>query len=200
MWPNKPITCNMIYKDSMISSKKDKDYYRVIIGDSNLRKLHEFKDKLLDNSTWSRSIGNYIINFNEHNKITHWCYKFELKSLKPTRTTTQLNKRFLTLDIECWINEDGFHTPFAIGFFDGNNVQIEYSEGVNDNTLLSRFFVSMTSSHPESIVFVHNLAGYDIHFMLKVLDSLFHLEFIRHDGDIISVACYDPKYRGEVKV
>jgi hypothetical protein len=110
------------------------------------------------------------------------------KFIAKTNKHTKLIDNFITLDIETFINENGL-TPYLISFCDGKN---SYSFGLwnynnSEEMILDCLNSVMSRKYNGYKVYVHNLAKFDIIFLLKYLVKVGNLQPVIHNDRIISL-------------
>jgi len=176
------------------------------IGKNNLvsiaskgKVLISFEDKFIEENKFVRTIDNkkyYFINNKEIVKVDILKTKF-IEILKPSK---ELVNKFITLDIETYI-ENGDLIPYLISFYDGikcYNFWIEDYKSTEEMVLdcFSSIFVRKYNNYN---IYMHNMAKFDIIFLLKYLVKLWRLDPRIHNGRIISIKVNSGKYNFELK-
>lgn len=176
------------------------------IGKNNLvsiaskgKVLISFEDKWIEENKFVRKIGNkkyYFINNKEIVMVNVFKNKF-IRNLKPSKILTD---KIITLDIETYI-EKGDLIPYLISFYDGikcYNFWIEDYKSTED-MILYCFSCIFIRKYDNYKIYMHNMAKFDIIFLLKYLVKLWDLSPKIHDGRIISIKVKSGKYKFELK-
>ena len=122
------------------------------------------------------------------------------KFIEKTKKSENLINNFLTLDIETFV-ENNTLIPFLICFYDGKKSysfglwDYENVEGMILDCLKSIFIRKYTNYK----VYIHNLAKFDIIFLLKYLAKVGSLQPVIHNGRIISLIVKYGKYQVEFR-
>jgi hypothetical protein len=176
------------------------------IGKNNLisiaskrKVLISFEDKFIEENKFVRILDNkkyYFINNKEIVKIEILKPKF-IDILKPSK---DLVNKFITLDIETYI-ENGDLIPYLISFYDGikcYNFWIEDYKSTED-MVLDCFTSIFVRKYDNYSIYMHNMAKFDIIFLLKYLVKHWTLDPRIHNGRIISIKVNSGKYNFELK-
>ena len=108
-----------------------------------------------------------------------------ISNLKPSSRVTN---KIITLDIETFI-KNGIHIPYVISWFDGEKSNSYYLVDFNssDSLLTQAIKDLMAKKHDNYKVYIHNMAGFDAIFLLKILTELGDIKPIIHHGQLISI-------------
>jgi hypothetical protein len=106
---------------------------------------------------------------------------------KTSKSKNSVNN-FLTLDIETFVHDNTL-IPFLICFYDGKR---SYSFGLGDYKNVEAMILDclkqvLTRKYNNYKVYIHNLAKFDIIFLLKYLVKVGSLKPVIHNGRIISL-------------
>jgi hypothetical protein len=148
---------------------------------------YEYTDKWIDNETFSRILGKKEWIFKNNEQLL---FKAE-KSAKFIQSLTQnekISNKFITMDIETFI-KDGFHTPYAISWFDGEKCFSYYLTDFkdSDSMIIQAIKDLMVNKYDNYKVYIHNLARFDGIFLLRILANLSDCTPIIHNDKIISI-------------
>ena len=148
---------------------------------------YEYTDRLIDNQTFIRTLGNKEWIFRNNEQLLYQIEK-TTKFINPLIRTETLQNKFLTLDIETFI-KDGIHIPYAISIFDGLNTLSYYLTDFKDSNamLISAIKNIMVKKYDNYKVYIHNMARFDAIFLLKILANLGEIKPIIHNDKIISI-------------
>jgi hypothetical protein len=108
--------------------------------------------------------------------------------ISKTKIAKNIVNNFITLDIETYI-EDGLLTPYLICFYDGKDFFSFYLSNYNsvDEMMLDCLKSLLVRKYNYYKVYAHNMAKFDIIFILKYLVKLGKIKPIIHNGKFISV-------------
>jgi hypothetical protein len=154
----------------------------------NQNLLLSFKDFKLNDSEFIRLIGNKKYHI-KNNELVLQTMDFKSKFISTIKKSVELTEGFLTLDIETFINKDNILIPYLISFFDGQKSYSFYlSEHKNvEEMMINCFFTLFVRKYNGYKIYIHNLAKFDIIFLLKYLAKVGDLEPIIHHNKIISL-------------
>jgi hypothetical protein len=149
--------------------------------------LIKFKDTFIRENKFMRTIANKKIYFENGEQIL---LSSEIKSkfISKTKNVKTLTNNFITIDIETIIN-NGLLTPYLIAFFDGKNLSSFYLSDFEsvEQMMLSCLKSLLIRKYDGFKIYAHNLAKFDIIFLLKYLVKLASIKPIIHSGKIISL-------------
>src|SRR5258707_461741 len=114
--------------------------------------------------------------------------EFKSKFISKTKKSKDLVNNFITIDIETYI-VDGLMTPYLICFYDGKNFYYFYLSDYNsvEEMMLNCLKSILIRKYKGYSVYAHNLAKFDIIFLLKYLVKIGNINPIIHNGKIISL-------------
>lgn len=152
-------------------------------------------------NTYTRKIGNISNDFNLGvDKTTRKILKFDpIPNSYPKEYYDTINNKFGSFDIETYEESNGVFKPYALGFsFYSGKHEVFYLDETNLNSdlLFDRCFEAMlTSKYKNHIFYLHNLAKFDIVYILKYLNpyllegkaSKYKVELLNKDDNIISM-------------
>uniref|UniRef100_UPI0031F372AF hypothetical protein n=1 Tax=Russula emetica TaxID=152958 RepID=UPI0031F372AF len=149
--------------------------------------MYEYKDHKIDENTFIRSIKNKKYTFKNKNVMLLTIDK-SVNFIKQLIPNNKINNKFITFDIETYV-KDGIMIPFVISWYDG---EIKSSYFINDfkdhiNMIKSALNDIMVKKYDNYQIYLHNLAGFDGIFLLKILTELGKIKPIIHNKDIISI-------------
>ena len=149
--------------------------------------LIKFKDILINENKFMRIVDNKKFYFENGEQIL---FQTEMKTkfIAKTQKTKDLVNNFITLDIETYIDGNTL-IPFLICFYDGKK---SYFFGLWDYENVEQMVLACLKSilirkYKGYKVYVHNLAKFDIIFLLKYLVKVATIQPVIHNGRIISV-------------
>jgi hypothetical protein len=149
--------------------------------------LIKFKDTFIRENKFTRTIANKKIYFENGEQIL---LSSEIKSkfISKTKNVKTLTNNFITIDIETIIN-NGLLTPYLIAFFDGKNLSSFYLSDFDsvEQMMLTCLKSLLIRKYDGFKIYAHNLAKFDIIFLLKYLVKLASIKPIIHSGKIISL-------------
>jgi len=177
------------YKDLTINFNQFDNYNEVEFFKSGIS-LIKFKDILINKSKFMRIIDNKKFWFENRAQVL---FTSEIKSkfISKTEKTKKIVNNFITLDIETFV-QNNILVPYLICFYDGNNI---YSFGLwNYETVemmildcLKSIFIRKYNGYK---VYIHNMANFDIIFLLKYIVKVATLKPVIHNGRIISLTIH----------
>jgi hypothetical protein len=149
--------------------------------------LVKFEDNILDDNKFLRIIGDKNFYF-ENNEQILFTKEIKTKFISKTKVSNKLINNFITLDIETFIHENSLY-PYLISFYDGKK---SYTFGLWDyedieSMILDCLNLIMSRKYNGYKVYVHNLAKFDVIFLLKYLVKIGSLQPIIHNDKIISL-------------
>lgn len=163
------------------------DKYNEIEFFKNGISLVKFTDTIINNTKFIRNIDNKNYYFENGTQIL---IKNELKTkfIPMLKKSKSLTSNFITLDIETYI-KDNILIPYAISIYNGTKSQTFYISDYNnvDELILSSLSSIMIRKYDGYKVYIHNMAKFDIIFLLKYLVKLGNVDPIIHNGRIISI-------------
>ena len=145
-------------------------------------------DKFIDQNCFERTINDQLFIFKNNILI------FSSKKLKTTfihkiKKSEVLNNNFITLDIETYVNEGNVLVPYCICFYDGKITKSFYLTDYNsiENMMKDLFTNLFRRKYNFQNIYVHNLANFDIIFLLKYLVKFGKIKPIIRNNKFISI-------------
>jgi hypothetical protein len=176
---------------------QDKDNLTIkILSSENLNSIEifkkgdliiKFKDFKLDENKFIRIIDNKKFYF-ENNQQILFTKETRTKFISKTNRSKVLINNFITLDIETYI-KNNILIPFCISIYDGNRPNSYFLSDFNDSSelILTALKSIMIRKYNGYNIYMHNMAKFDIIFLLKHLVNLGNVTPIIHNGRIISI-------------
>ena len=149
--------------------------------------------KVIDNKSFYFKNGEQILFLSE----------MKTKFISKTKVSKNITNNFITLDIETFI-QDNTLIPYIICFYDGKN-SYAYWLGDYENVelmILDCLKSILVRKYNGYKIYIHNLAKFDIIFLLKYLVKVGILNPVIHNGRIISLSVNygkDNEYKIEFK-
>src|SRR6267142_382295 len=186
---------NLVNETLYILQTKD-NLITKILSSENQNSIEIFKDadliikfidfKLSENK-FVRIIENKKYYF-ENNKQILFSKENNSKFIRVLPKSNKLANNFITLDIETYIKNNVL-IPYCISIYDG---KIAYSYFISDfkdsqDLILTALKSILTRKYNGYNVYMHNMAKFDIIFLLKHLVKLGDVTPIIHNGRIISI-------------
>jgi len=160
----------------------------IITYTRNGMEILKFKDIKFQDNKFLRKLNNKSLFFENGNKT------LELLALNtPFISKIKIDKtevnNFLTLDIETYVNNDNILIPYLISFYDGTESNYFYLTDFSnvDNMMKACFNKIFVRKYNKFNIYIHNLAKFDIIFLLKHLIKNVEVEPMIHRGRIISI-------------
>jgi hypothetical protein len=149
--------------------------------------LLKFTDELINKNKFIRIINNKKYYF-ENGEQFLFTNEIKTKFISKSSNSKNLVNNFITIDIETSI-VDGLLTPYLICFYDGKNFFSFYLSDYNsvEEMMLNCLKSILIRKYKGYSVYAHNLAKFDIIFLLKYLVKLGKIKPIIHNGKIISL-------------
>jgi DNA polymerase type B, organellar and viral len=149
--------------------------------------LVKFKDVFINENKFMRIIDNKKFWF-ENGKQILFTSEIKTKFILKTAKSKNLVNNFITLDIETYIDNNTL-IPYLISFYDGK-ISLSFWIGDYENVenmildCLKSIFIRKYNGYK---VYVHNLAKFDIIFLLKYLVKIVNVQPVIHNDRIISL-------------
>jgi hypothetical protein len=149
--------------------------------------LFKFRDELISENKFMRIIDNKKFYFDNNQQVLS-TVDLKTKFIGKTKNVKTLTNNFITIDIETIIN-NGLLTPYLIAFYDGKNLFSFYLSDYNsvEQMILDCLNSILIKKYDGYKIYAHNLAKFDIIFLLKYLIKLGTIDPIIHNGKIISL-------------
>jgi len=172
---------NLIFK--ILSSENQNSIE--IFKDADL--ILKFTDFKLGINRFVRTIDNKKFYF-ENNQQILFTKENKTKFISKLPKSNKLVNNFITLDIETYI-KDNILVPYCISIYDGKSINSFFITDYKDfgDMLLSALKTILVRKYNGYNVYIHNMAKFDIIFLLKYLVKLGNVTPIIHNGRIISI-------------
>ena len=168
----------------------------IIILDNNQNKVEIFRsgdltykyiDEKVNNNTFIRMLDNKKFTFKD-NKLILFTLNKKVDFIEQLKKADNLQNKFITMDIETFIKNND-HVPYCISWFDGVNTSSYYLTDFKDSDTMIIACIKelIIRKYDNYKIYIHNLAGFDGNFLLKILANLGTIKPIIHDNKIISV-------------
>jgi hypothetical protein len=156
-----------------------------IFKDANL--IVKFTDLKLSENRFLRKIDNNEFYF-ENNQQILFSKESKTKFISKTNKNKNLVNNFITLDIETYI-KDNILIPFCISIFDGKKTYSYFISDYKDSKdlILTALKSILVRKYNGYNIYIHNMAKFDIIFLLKYLVKLGEVQPIIHNGRIITI-------------
>ena len=184
---------NLIFK---IEKVGDVNFVSII---KNKKEILTFRDQYISDNKFTRILDNkklYIANY----QIIATVQDFKGKYISSLNMDPVLVNKIITLDIEIY-NENGTLVPYLIIFYDGIKCHpfwIEDYKSVEEMVLACLSSIFIRKYHGYNI-YMHNMAKFDIIFIMKYLVKLWDIKPIIHNGKILSITVTSGKYKFHLK-
>lgn len=174
-------------KDNYIVNFLKYDNYNLIEIVSGGDIIIKFRDEFISENKFLRILDNKKYYFENNEQIL---YTKEMKSkfISKLAQTKNLNNNFITLDVETYI-KNSILTVYCISIYDGKIKKSYFlSDYKNSEELIITALKSiMIRKYNGYNVYIHNLANFDIIFLLKYLVKLGNVHPVIHNGKIINI-------------
>ena len=192
----KVLTINKLDNETLYLLQSKDNLITKILSSENQNSIEIFKeaelvikftDLKLSENRILRKIDNKQFYF-ENNKQILYSKENKTKFISKLEKSKNLINNFITLDIETYI-KDNVLIPYCISIYDG---KIAYSYFISDfknspDLILTALKSILTRKYNGYNVYIHNMAKFDIIFLLKHLVNLGDVTPIIHNGRIISI-------------
>ena len=147
----------------------------------------KFTDEFISEKRFIRILDNKKYFF-ENGKQILFTKEIKTKFISKTKKSKKIINNFLTLDIETYVNENSL-VPYLICYFDGRN---SYSFGLWDydspeNMILDCLNSIFSRKYNGYSIYMHNMAKFDVIFLLKYIVKIATVQPVIHNGRIISL-------------
>jgi len=155
----------------------------VLGGESILK----FRDELISENKFMRMLDNKKFYFKDNREVLN-TVDLKTKFISKTKNVKTLTNNFITIDIETIIN-NGLLTPYLIAFYDGKNLSSFYLSDFEsvEQMMLTCLKSILIRKYDGFKIYAHNLAKFDVIFLLKYLVKLGTIKPIIHTGKILSL-------------
>jgi len=170
----------------IIHFKQFENYNEVELKKSGIT-LFKFRDELISDNKFMRMLDNKKFYFKDNREVLK-TVDFKTKFISKTKNVKTLTNNFITIDIETIIN-NGLLTPYLIAFYDGKNLSSYYLSDFEsvEQMMLTCLKSILIRKYDGYKIYAHNLAKFDVIFLLKYLVKLGTIKPIIHSGKIISL-------------
>ena len=172
--------------DQIVMISKFKNHNEVEFFKSGIS-LIKFKDEFISENKFVRIIDNKKFYF-ENNKQVLFTKEIKTKFISNINKSKNLLNNFITLDIETYI-QDNTLIPFLICIYDGKN-RLAFGLWDYENVelmILDCLKSILTRKYNGYKIYIHNMAKFDVIFLLKYLIKIAHVQPVIHNGRIISL-------------
>ena len=147
----------------------------------------KFTDIKLNDSRFVRILDNKKYYF-ENNQQILFSKEIKSKFISKLSKSNKLKNNFITLDIETFIKNNVL-IPFCISIYDGKRAYSYFISDFNNSEelIISALKSIMIRKYNDYNIYIHNMAKFDIIFLLRYLVQLGKVEPIIHNGRIISI-------------
>nr|YP_009710798.1 hypothetical protein [Macrolepiota fuliginosa]QFZ98747.1 hypothetical protein [Macrolepiota fuliginosa] len=154
---------------------------------SNGDLIMKYTDRLIDQSKFIRTIGDNSYLFKNDSLELFKTIK-PIRFIKKRKQSRKLNERFITLDIETFI-ENNEHVPYLIACFDGKNSNSFFlSDYESKEDMFKACILSLCKAkYHRYRIYIHNLANFDGIFLLKELVKIGKVKPLINDGKLIQI-------------
>jgi len=149
--------------------------------------IYQYRDFKIDDNTFVRTLANKKFTFKD-NKLVLLTIDKSVKFIDSLLVSSRVSNKIITMDIETFI-KDGVHIPYVISWNDGIKIKSYYILDFNSSKdmLILAIKDLMIKKYNNYKVYIHNMAGFDAIFLLKILTELGTIKPIIHHGDLISI-------------
>nr|AWX52937.1 hypothetical protein [Lactarius sp. (in: basidiomycete fungi)] len=174
-------------KDNLIIKILNSENQNTIEIFKNGDLLIKFNDFKLSADRFVRILDNKKFYF-ENNKQILYTREINSKSISKLEKSKNLIHNFITLDIETYIKNNVL-IPFCISIYDGKRTQSFFISDYKDSKdlIISALKSILIRKYNGFNIYIHNMAKFDIIFLLKYLVNLGNVQPIIHNGRIISI-------------
>ena len=170
----------------LVKINKFDDYNQVeYISGGNT--ILEFKDEFISENKFVRILDNKKFYF-ENNKEILFLKEMKTKFISKLKPLKNFKNKFICFDIETYI-KDSVLTVFCISIYDGENKNSFFlSDFKNSEELIISALKSiMIRKYNGYNIYIHNMAKFDIIFIMKYLVKLGSVNPVIHNGRIITI-------------
>jgi len=173
--------------DNLLVKINKFDEYNQVEYISGGNTILEFKDEFISENKFVRILDNKKFYF-ENNQQILFLKEMKTKFISKLKPLKNLKNKFICLDIETYI-KDSVLTVFCISIFDGENKNSFFlSDFKNSEELIISALKSiMIRKYNGYNIYIHNMAKFDIIFIMKYLVKLGSVNPVIHNGRIITI-------------
>ena len=173
--------------------------------------LEDITDIVLENGTVKRTSGKNVLIIKDDKVIeTYSDYKLSAIKLSKAQKETYSfeNPNIGVIDFETLQYHDGSYKVYAAGFktYLEENATMFYMKDSHDSVILELVDGLLRSKYSKTTFYCHNLGGFDVVFLLKVLvdynesnENKYGLSFKFRDNNILSITISREKSRLIIK-
>lgn len=174
-------------KDQTINFTKFEDYNEVKYFKNGIL-LIVFKDILLDSNSFIRLLDNKQFHFKNGQQIFN-SIDLKTKFISKLKIDKKEINKFITFDIETLIDSNQNLIPYLLCYFDGKK---SFSFWIKDFKNVEELILFTLNSllirkYNNYKIYMHNMAKFDIIFLLKYLIKVGKINPIIHNNKIISI-------------
>jgi DNA polymerase type B, organellar and viral len=149
--------------------------------------LIKFRDDFISENKFVRILDNKKYYFENGEQIL-FTKEVKTKFIKTINKDPKLTNKFLTLDIETYI-QDGVLIPFCISIYDGTEISNFWLTDFNnvEELVISALKSLLRRKYNGWNVYIHNMAKFDIIFLFKYLSQIANIYPLIHNDRIISI-------------
>ena len=153
--------------------------------------------EVYDNPNYNliRKFGNNSI-FIKDGLIIHMDTIIKSKKVKQGKRKLINNKKYLTFDIECYLDENVNNNkkkdekrwdfiPYACGWYSKNEYKIYMVTAWEE--MILQFFTDIENKFKNYTIYIHNFSSFDSLYMLKILYKKYRINPLFKDGKVISL-------------
>jgi DNA polymerase type B, organellar and viral len=149
--------------------------------------LISFKDEFINNNEFIRIIDNKKYYFKDNLQVL-FMKELKTKFISKIKKSEELTNKFITLDIETFI-KNGELIPYLICIYDGENKLVFWLWDYNsvEEMILEALNSILIRKYHGYKVYIHNMAKFDIIFILKYLLKIADCHPIIHNDKMLSL-------------
>nr|YP_009487201.1 hypothetical protein [Russula abietina]AWB36103.1 hypothetical protein [Russula abietina] len=150
--------------------------------------LIKFKDILINSNSFIRIIDNKQYHFENGIQILT-SINLKTKFISKMKEHAKEINNFITFDIETFLDSNKNLIPYLLCYFDGKNSTSFWIEDFKnvDELILTCLKSLLVRKYNGYKIYIHNMAKFDIIFLLKYLIQVGKIEPIIHNNKIISI-------------
>ena len=180
--------------DAIIIRSKDGTENKVKFFTSG-KYMFEYKDKYIDENIFERVLDHKTFRVVDNEIVLFESAKSGFFIDKLIQNQGNNEFKFFTLDIETFKNKENNLIPLSISFYDGVKCFSNYlTDFDSPQEMISVAFSSLLRRKNRHMKgYVHNLAKFDIYFILPVLEKLGTIKPLIYNGRLISIQLTSPR-------
>ena len=163
------------------------DRYNEVEYISGGKRIFKFKDEFISENKFVRFLDNKKFYFENNNQIL-FMKEMKTKFISKLKQLKNFKNKFIAFDIETYV-KDSILIVFCISIYDGENKKSFFlSDYKNPEDLIIAALKSiMIRKYNGYNIYIHNMAKFDIIFIMKYLVKVGSVNPIIHNGRIISI-------------